>query len=382
MISGSMVILGLVAAGMLLVHAGWRWRRISAALTLGYLDQAIRLNVPIERVLAAAAAGHAWLWRSRLLRLNRRLENGATLGGALRSAVHTLDSRTTAMIEVAQRTGQTGPMIRRLNDQAARFDPLRQSDRWVYPTIALWAVLVAMTRAYGTTTLGAISIYTQVLSKMEMEIPASFTGLKQLGPVIHDLSAVLFYGGGVLVILGGIWVTLGGWKNQGVTRWITDSILWWLPVFGSMERDRGMADACGLLADATAGGMPLPAALRDCELLRVNRILGRRLRRMAVTIESGSPAGIAAAQARLPGLMSAALSQSDVPAAIRFLERHYDGRYQMTYEWIASILGPAITLAMGLAVGWLVLTLYLPLLQLADAAAFGPATRGLPGATP
>src|SRR5690348_8233388 len=81
-------------------------RRRRAAMTLAYLEQAVRLNLPISRMLRAAQQSEKGTLHVRLAALRDLIDSGYPIGVALESAVPEVPDRETALIESAERVGR------------------------------------------------------------------------------------------------------------------------------------------------------------------------------------------------------------------------------------------------------------------------------------
>src|SRR5438046_1417003 len=81
-------------------------RRRRAAAILSYLEQAVRLNLPLPRMIYAAQLGERGRTALRLAALRQQLEEGYSLGVALQSAVPESDRRAVAKLDASERLGR------------------------------------------------------------------------------------------------------------------------------------------------------------------------------------------------------------------------------------------------------------------------------------
>ena len=81
-------------------------RRGQARRVLAYVHQAVRLNLPIPDMLAAAAAGEAGRMRYRLLRLRDYLLDGLALSYAIELAAPGVESRLVAAVAAGEHLGR------------------------------------------------------------------------------------------------------------------------------------------------------------------------------------------------------------------------------------------------------------------------------------
>src|SRR5215213_9717495 len=80
-------------------------RRSRAVAALNYVEQAVRLNLPLPPMLLAAERGETGRLRTKLRRLRERLENGYPLAAAMDRTLPGLPARTIGLVAAAERTG-------------------------------------------------------------------------------------------------------------------------------------------------------------------------------------------------------------------------------------------------------------------------------------
>lgn len=89
-------------------------RRAQARTLLAYLNQAVRLNLPLPPMLRAAELAERGRLRVRLRRLRQRLEAGDSLGDAVERAAPDVPHRVLATIGAAEHLGQVPRALHRL----------------------------------------------------------------------------------------------------------------------------------------------------------------------------------------------------------------------------------------------------------------------------
>jgi type II secretory pathway component PulF len=96
----------------------------------------------------------------------------------------------------------------------------------------------------------------------------------------------------------------------------------------------------------------------------------RKLARWADGIEAGMPSAHAADAAGMPRLISALTATADLTAAaeaFNFLSRYYAMKFSRLITLLRATAIPAMTFLFGGIVGFVVLSLFLPLIGLIDA---------------
>jgi len=153
-------------------------------------------------------------------------------------------------------------------------------------------------------------------------------------------------------------------------RYLGGRVLWYVPIFGHATRNRSMADVCEILAEAAESGLPLERAVQEIGQLEINASLRQRLTIWSALIDQGVPAVDAARRAGMPGLfvnLLASATAGDSPVALlRFLQSHYESGFSRLDYLLRSAAGPVAVVAIGLLVGWVVVSLFYPLVTLID----------------
>jgi type II secretory pathway component PulF len=347
-------------------------RRRRATVVIGFLEQAARLNLPLARMLDAAQRSETARTAKRLRRLRDLLEDGAPLDLALRAGVPEVTPRVIALLGAAERLGRLQPALTVIvRDQRA--DAETDDDQPARGVLARWYPVLMVCAL--TFILVFVMIF--VVPKMEdmfrdfgLRLPPASRLMIQFARDFANSYVwpwvTLFV---LVMILGGTFQRIFTDRADIPRFHWTDHVLWRLPVAHGLQRDRGLADACRVIADALATGRHLPRAIEEAAQLDLNAVLRGRLNKWRQQIESGLPADDAARRARLPRLIPGMLGSGrggDPTAAAEFLASYYAGRFSRARELLRAAAGPLLVFAFGGIVLFLVAGMYQPILNLMD----------------
>ena len=378
--------------GLLFLTAGSMFfrglRRARAVAALNYVEQAVRLNLPLPPMLAAAERGESGRLATKLRRLRQRLEDGAPIGAALDQVVPGLPARAIGLVAAAERNGSLASTLDRLVRELRRKpqdhgDPSRAILlRW-YPVVLVLGL---------TMTMGMFVIF--VVPKYEM-IFRDF-GIEQLPAVTRwTIGACRWIANSWLMpalgaLLVGIALAMAGqmlaeavaprsaWRDRGPqtgpVQLLLDVVAWWMPLTRPIVRSRGLADVCHVLADAAGAGRPMDAALHDAARLRLNAVLRWRVNDWAGLAVAGLPLAEAARRAGMPPLLCGMLAPASVPGkgsaeardVFAFLARYYDARFSRAAALLEGAAVPGLVMTFGFLVATVALALMLPIVQLTD----------------
>src|SRR5688572_31044630 len=220
------------------------YRRRTAALLVGYLEQAVRLNLPLAPLLAAVERGESESLRPRVAALRVTLEQGAPVGEALQTAAPGADRRTVELLNAAERSGALPLALARLYR-----DELRTADAEGTPgrgaAVGAYALAVAFAQACLILLIAVFVMpkYEQIFKDFRIQMP-DLTRLTMRATGTFGIPVALVAGVGV------VWMTSRSLRQllrqrpaRDPAQDLWDRAVWVTPIAGRLARDRGLADA-------------------------------------------------------------------------------------------------------------------------------------------
>jgi type II secretory pathway component PulF len=351
-----------------------RRRRLTAAL--GYLQQAIRLNLPLHRILSAAERSESGRLRKELFLLRASLEAGEPLAAALTKAFPAMPPRTAGLIEYAEHIGRLPQTMDRLIHEELRESRSGREDdvlmKW-YPPL----LLLVTNGVLGIVGIFAVPKLEGIFRDFHLKVPQiTHVVLRIQDGLALPLAAMI-------LVLWPIWAvrlreSMRPRRSRRLFAGVRDRILWSIPVCRGILRERAIADVCGVVADALELGFPLDQSLDRLEGLELNLAMRRRMQKWNDGLARGLLPDEAARAAELPrffvGMLATARANGELPDVLRFVARFYQERFVLHRELLRAAYLPAVTFIMGIIVACVGLGLLLPMARLA--ASMGTATRG------
>jgi type II secretory pathway component PulF len=312
---------------------------------LTYIEQAIRLNLPLNRALLAAEASEPRWIRSNLAKLRKQLDSGSSISAAIKNTLPGTSRRNLALLENAERVGQLGPELSFvLQAHPSSQDALERSFLRTYPL----TMIVVIIGIVSMISIFVLPKYIQIFHDFRFPLPALTAAVLQFTDTpwaVETLFGLLFLAA-ITVIL------FRRWQWFDLRRWFTTS--------------RDLADVCRTIARAMRLGVALPSAIRSATDLALRRGLRSRLNRWAAGIEAGMAGTDAAYAADLPRLIAGLCTSIE---GFEFLTRYYAGKFSRLVILLRAAAVPLVVFFFGLLVAIVALTLFLPLVGLIDAAA-------------
>ena len=364
--------LAVTAALIVVAGAGGRALRAARARrVLTYVEQSVRLSMPVPEFLAAAARSEDRFVARRLRDVAASTSNGTMLADALRGDVPELPRRITDLLRVATDNGALATTLARLIGE-----PLRSAERdanrrlpWLYFAV----MIVALPAAVVMLCVFMLPKWTEVLRRSGVPLSPLLRALASVdvGWYAIALVAALL---GIVILLAVVsrsvrWLFIGR-HDLGTSRGtFLARIAWHLPIVGALARDRDHADVCHAIADGLAFGRPINVVLAEAGGLHVNAVLGERLRVWRRLAEGGLPLAAAARAAKMPGIVAGLAGDCAHASAeaFAFLARHYESRAMRRGDWLAAAAMPTMTLIFGAIVGAVTFAVFDAIARLLDA---------------
>ncbi|MGD0464045.1 MAG: type II secretion system F family protein [Tepidisphaeraceae bacterium] len=335
-------------------------RRRRMLLILGNLEKASQLNLPLSRMILAAAQGEKGVLRLRLMALHDRLDAGEPLDQALIHFIPEISLHAVRAIGAGQRMGCLSHVLSGLTRRRSGQDLSLARNLGIY-------------RVYPIVFLAVLWLFLiVVLPKFQGMFHDFKTVLPQPTRFLMDLSHQPSFWW-VLLTLAAL-APLGRTFQNTFPSFrkispfggsVGDRFIWWMPVAGGYVRDRGMADLCDLAAVGVEMGHPLDQTLRDAADAQPSAVMRHRTAAWADAIARGQPIHEAARFAGFPDLfvsMLATVRDSDgLLQVLEFLWRHYEYRFVRTRTVIQAAYVPIVVFLMGAMVALLGVSLLKPM---------------------
>lgn len=345
-----------------------REKRLQQVLV--HIEHAVRLNLPLVQMMAAARDSETGVLAERLNSLANALRDGYSMADAIELSLPECTEQVVATIAAGEQIGRLAPALRRLvhDDRSAADipDPVLRPFHRVYPLIVLVAVMTCLT----VLSTFVMPKFNAIMRDFGMQLPTVSENVISAGHTF--VGPLLLIATTTLLVMTGryFWQAVKPFGIELKPLGIVDRIRWSLPVTHGLDLNSGLADAFTLLADAVGAGIPADRALHEAGRLSMNSILQQRLDEWATRIREGELLNAAARRSRMPavvvGILSTSSDSATLEPAVRFLERYYRSRFSRANYVVQSLLVPITTIVLGIPVLWVALSLFTPMIMLID----------------
>lgn len=300
--------------------------------------------------------------------IRARVEEGAQFSEALASHPRWFDPVCRSLVAAGESGGQLDAMLRRLASLLRQQLKVRSTviGAMIYPSVLIFVSIIVLVAMVGF----VMPRFEGLFTTLGADLPASTRFLMDVGAVVRS---------DWYWILGGLILTIGGgkfWLGSRTGRLWLDGAVLKLPQLGKVVRSLATARIMRVLGVLIEGKVPLLDALNLTRESTGNSRYAALIDRAIDVVTRGEPVSSAFMESKL-------ISQS-VSEALRSGERtgqlgpvlsnladFLDEDNEVIVKSIASIIEPVILMGLGVLVGFVALSMFLPLFDLTSMAGGG-----------
>jgi len=290
------------------------------------------------------------------------VEGGATLSAAMRSSPKVFDALYVNMVEAGETGGILDTILQRLSTYIEKNVKLQR------------AVKSAMVYPVGVLTVAA-AVITLLLWKVVPIFATLFTGLGVDLPlptrIVVGLSNFVGSIFGFLIVVGvaGSLVALKVWYGTPQGRYAIDATILKLPVLGLLMRKIAVARFTRTLGTLIASGVPILEGLDITAKTAGNAVVERALQKVRRSLEEGKSLTEPLKESEVfPGMVTQMIAVGEqtgaMDAMLQKIADFYEEEVDAAVKDMLTALEPIMIVFLGLVVGGVVISLYLPLFSL------------------
>jgi type IV pilus assembly protein PilC len=297
-----------------------------------------------------------------LINTRSLVEGGATLSTAMRGSPKVFDSLYVNMVEAGETGGILDIILQRLSTYIEKNVKLQR------------AVKSALIYPVGVLTIAGLVIFL-LLWKVVPIFATLFAGLGVTLPlptkiVIAMSNFVGSYFGLLIVagIIGGIFA-LKAWYGTPAGKYVLDSIVLKLPVIGMLMRKIAVARFTRTLGTLIASGVPILEGLDITAKTSGNAVVERALQKVRKALEEGKSLTEPLKESNVfPGMVTQMIAVGEqtgaMDAMLQKIADFYEEEVDSAVKDLLTAMEPIMIVFLGVVVGGVVISMYLPLFTL------------------
>jgi type IV pilus assembly protein PilC len=288
------------------------------------------------------------------------VERGSSLSAAVSKHPKVFSQLFVTMVQAGEVGGSLDKVLLDLATTMEKQAALMRSIRgaMTYPAV----VLCVMCVIFLALLIFIVPIFKNLFSSLHATLPAPTLVIIHISNIVLSWRAIIV----IIVIIGGVmafrrWIS----TESGRAKW--DRFKLRPPVFGQLMHKTAIARFSGTLASLVSSGVPILESLDIVSETAGNVSVGSVLQEAKQGVREGRPLADVLKEHPdiIPSLVVQMIEVGEQTGALDSMLRKvadfYDGEVESTVANLTSLLEPMLTVVMGVGVGIMVISMYLPM---------------------
>ncbi len=291
------------------------------------------------------------------------VEGGATLSEALGRHPQAFDRLFINMVRAGEVGGVLDVILQRLAEFMEKSQQLRRKviGAMIYPVavISFALAIVMFIMVY------VVPSFQKIFKDMHEELPA-------ITAMLMSMSAWIKSRYGLVTLLGapfGLWTILRLLKVSPAGRHLLDSTKLHIPIMGRIVAKTAVARFTRTLGTLLAAGVPILEAIQITSNTAGNEVLSRALNKVHDAIREGESFAEPLRQAKVVepmvvNMIDVGEETGELDKMLSKVADTYDEEVDTLISSMVSLLEPVMVITLGMIVGFIVVALFMPMVQL------------------
>ena len=299
--------------------------------------------------------------KNTLIAVSDDVEGGLTLSEAMSNHPRTFDRLYCNMVKAGEAGGVLDTILQRLADFMEKSEKLKKKiiSALIYPSVVITVAILVVVFIM----LKIVPQFEQMFSEFDINLPALTVGLIQASNWMQtNWPVLLFVPVGVFVLIKLIRLTSAG-------RFVVDRVKLMLPIFGVIINKTAVSRFCRTLGTLITSGVPILEALNIVRETCGNEVIARAIGRVHDSIREGESIAGPLRESRVTDAMVVNMidvgeETGDLDKMLMKVADVYDEDVDNMVASLVSLLEPVMIVFVGGSVGFIVLAIFSPLVEL------------------
>jgi type IV pilus assembly protein PilC len=325
----------------------------------------VNAGVPIVRSIDLMASQQKMpLFKRALQSISLEVNQGISLGEALRRWPKVFDKLSIAMVEAGEAGGVLDDSLKRLakllEDNAKLQNQIKGA--MGYPV----AVLFIAISVFLGMTIFIIPTFAGIFDGLGAELPWFTQMMVDLSSLLRSTFSLYL----VLGLVAGVFL-FGKFYATPIGRRRVDALVLKLPLFGELIQKTATAQFCRTFSSLTRAGVPILMSLDIVREITNNSIISDAISNSRQDVLQGIPLSVALGRMNVfPDMSISMLSigeeTGEMDAMLSKVADFYEDEVEATVKALTSMLEPAMIVLVGGIVASILLAMYLPMFSVFD----------------
>ncbi len=289
------------------------------------------------------------------------VEAGSTLNQAMRKHPKAFDDLYCNLIASGEQSGSLDVMLRRLSEYIEKILRLRAKVRqaMIYPSaIVIFAILVAIFLLWRV-----IPVFASIFNELGASLPFLTRTIIGLSHFVQRFIFLIFLG------LIALFFAFRYYRRTTTGRWTIDRLILKMPIIGPLMRKVAVSRFTRTLSTLVSGGVPMLESLQITATTAGNVIIEKAVLDARKMVAEGRSLNESLAQTgQFPFMLTQMVSVGEATGTLDEmllkLADFFDEEVDTAVAALLSILEPLLIIFVGIMVGTLIISMYLPIFSL------------------
>lgn len=298
-----------------------------------------------------------------LIQVRRDVEGGSTLSSSLAKYPTVFSSLYTNMVKAGEMGGVLDEVLERLAGFMEKDFSLKKKVKsaLTYPMVIL--IMAVIIVVFLVTYI--LPTFVTLFEGMGLDLPLMTRILISVTKAARNVWYVGITLGVIIIVV----FLLNRWAKTATGRRQLDLLKLNLPVFGLLNRKVAISRFCRTLGTLLASGVPIMQALEIVGKASGNEVIALTVAKVRESIREGeSIATPLGASGMFPPMVTQMVAVGEetgnLDAMLNKISDFYDTEVEYMLASLTSMLEPMMIVGMGLVVGFIVISVFMPLYQL------------------
>jgi type IV pilus assembly protein PilC len=322
----------------------------------------IDAGLPLVQCLEILAANQEnQLFQATLTQVRQTVEGGATLANALRQHPKVFDDLSTNMIEAGETGGILDTILQRLATYVEKAVKLKAAFKsaMIYPSAVIGIAIIVV----GCLLKFVVPMFVSLFAGLGVDLPLPTRIVMGLSNLVQHFWWVFF------LFLGALVFGIKQFRAHPRGRYIWDEMMLKLPVLGMVLRKIAVARFTRTMGTLITSGVPILEGLAITARTSGNAVLEAALMKVRKAIEEGRTIVDPLKESGVfPNMVTQMIGVGEATGAmdtmLQKIADFYEDEVDAATKDLLTLMEPIMILTLGVVVGGIVISLYMPLFSL------------------
>ncbi len=344
------------------IKGGRRIRSVDLAVMSRQMSTMVAAGIPILEVLEVLAEQNENPKLGLVLQeVAADVRNGKDLSHAVSRHPKVFNTVFVNMISAGEASGQLDIVLSRLADYMEEVETLKGEVKsaMTYPVMSLFLVVIISLFLL----IFIIPQFKEMFETMRMDVPKLTSLLLAVSSSLRESIGSWFIG--ALVLFSTIWLVLQTEKGKR----IRDAMILKLPIFGPLFIKVAISRFARTFSTLISSGVPILGSLEIVQNTTGNRLYAEAISTASNAVRSGETLGEPLAKTGMfPPMVTRMIGIGEKSGALEQLlgkiADFYDQQVRSTLKSLTSLIEPILISVIGIVVGGMVISVFVPLVQM------------------